>query len=308
MSEVLLCGDCPFFPPCHIGVDVDDDHCWISLRDRGLPFVYPEPEPEPSVSPVIVPEPKRVRTPGPKRIRTRQSSRRDPEEVRQIRIANLIKGASERYEAHWRNLFGDGPEPPIRSNHLVGRPDLWTYAADRVAAGRAEGNIRSELAVLGRLSPEVLQDPARTCYDLGAALFQNRKSALEATGVIRRYRRILDIDLTTDEAERQERLTARMRALHEAQRNRLFADQEPLLRVRAIADRPDIRTFAERALAAGYAESTVKMTAWKCAHYSPATLADPAVAIDTILPADGTHTTKAIRECIDRFRRVMEVR
>lgn len=77
MSEAapLLCDVCPFFPPCHIGEDVDDDHCWNSLRDRGLPLVRPVPQPEPELKPTREPKQKRDG-----RSASRPGSRRYPDD------------------------------------------------------------------------------------------------------------------------------------------------------------------------------------------------------------------------------------
>ena len=66
MSEALLCGECPWFGPCHIGEDVADEDCWNWRRDHGLELVRPAPPPEPVAVPKA-PRPKRVRKQKPVR-------------------------------------------------------------------------------------------------------------------------------------------------------------------------------------------------------------------------------------------------
>ena len=340
MSEALLCGQCPSFGPCHIGEDVDDEFCWNWRRDHGLELVSPEPEPaqederrtanpvleralkrleadagtsrrpaiksrEPRPKPVREPKPKTVKPPRQPRPKKARAPRRTPEELLEIRRGNMIRDYDARYGRFWALKFGT-EVPPIRSRALVGRPDLWKYAEARIAAKAPESSIRSDLCVLGRITPERLQDPTLIAVDLAGEQYENSASIKVAASAVRRYRRIHGIDLTPDDIAVTVSRRGAAKAWCQERLVKAFDGREPPVKVLALRDRPDLWAFAERALAAGFALETVTTNARKLAHISAEDLADLSKSPMTLAPGYN-RTARFLRGAVVRFRNVMKI-
>ncbi len=328
MSEALLCGECPWFGPCHIGDEIPDDACWNEARDAGRPFAYPAPvAPEPeSATPALAralerlkreavprkaappreprpPREKPVREPKPERVRTPSRFRKTPEEVLEIRRQNVSIPYERRWGPTWARIFG-GRTPPVRSACLAGRDDLWQFAEARVAAGARA--LPSDLSVLHRFTVEQLRDPALACVPLARTLYPKTASANATASAIRRYRRVFGIDLGPDDAAVAAVRSEHAREVYARRVARVFGDREPPVVVWALAERPDLWAFAERALAAGFAHETVAGSCTKLAHVSAADLADP--ARDPVALAPGAdRTARFLQSAIRRFRVVMGV-
>ncbi len=310
MSADLLCDVCPSFGPCHIGEDVDDEHCWNWRRDAGLPLDLPPPEVE--ERPVKAPRPKRTREPGPpkaprpKRTRVQRAQRRTSDELLEIRRGNLIIPYEERYGAYWARLFGEGVTPPIRSKTIVGRPDLWKYAEARMAAKSSEAALRSELTILSRISLERLHDPMLLCTPLGVEIYGDTKSAKFAATAIRRYRIFYSIDMTADRAAVTQSRRDAGKVWNRDKLAKAFGGRDPPVPVLALVHRPDLWEFAEKALTAGFSDMTVTTNARRLAHISAEDLTDPSKTAHNLAPGDG-GTVKFLRGAIVRFRKVMMI-
>jgi hypothetical protein len=330
-SPALLCGVCPWFAPCHVGEEIPEDACWNEARDAGLPFVSPpEPEPipdDPPANPILAramkrlgseakprtapraprpprePRPVKVpKAPKPKRVRTSRVQK-TPEEVREIRMRNTTYMSYEsRYAKKWARLFGDGPEPPVKSSLIADRPDLWAFAEKRVAAGAK--SLESDLSMLARVPTEKLADPALPAVTAAREVFANQRTAQVVASAIRRFRRTLGIDLSIDEAAVQEVRSAISRETARLKVEAAFGDRKPPVLVLALADRPDLWEFAERALAKGFGEETIGKSCRQLSHIAVEDLRDPAKTAEDLEPGT-TRNDAAIRTSIRRYRNIL---
>ena len=263
-----------------------------------------EPKP-PKVKTPREPKPKAVKPPRQPRPKKVSAPRRTPEELLEIRRGNMIRDYEKRCGALWRSLFGT-ETPPIRSRALIGRPDLWKYAEARIAAKAPGSSIRSDLCVLGRITPERLQDPTLIAVDLAGEQYENSASIKVAASAVRRYRRIHGIDLIPDEVAVTVSRRDAAKAWCQERLVKAFDGREPPVKVLALAHRPDLWAFAEQALAAGFAHETVTTNARKLAHIPAEDLVDLSKSAHDLAPGEG-RTAAFLRGAVVRFRTVTKI-